>query len=111
MTLNYAQNMMVATRTIRWRPNWWGWGTLAVLALAFGVGLPALHNYQSQRIVERIRARAEAAEKRLAAAKAAGHEEEIGKALTDLVKNYDLYLRHRPGETAAQIALALAAGQ
>jgi len=103
--------MMVATRTIRWRPNWWGWGTLAVLVLAFGVGLPALHNYQSQRIVERIRARAEAAEKRLAAAKAAGHEEEVGKALTDLVKNYDLYLRHRPGETAAQIALALAVAE
>ncbi len=103
--------MMVAMRTIRWRPNWWGWGTLAVLVLTFGVGLPALHKYQSQRIVERIRARAEEAEKRLAAAKAANHDEEIAKALTDLVKNYDLYLRHRPGETMAQIALALAVAE
>ncbi|MGQ9505072.1 MAG: tetratricopeptide repeat protein [Thermogutta sp.] len=99
---------MATTPTARWRPNWLGWGILLALCVIFGVGLPAFHNFQSQRIVERIRSRAEQAEKRLAEADASGRNEEAGKALNDVVKNYDLYLRHCPGDTDVQIKLALA---
>jgi len=102
---------MVATRTVRWRPNWLGWVVVSVLAVTLGGGLPVLHEFQSQRIVERIRVRAEDAEKRLAGAKALAREDEIAKALSDVIKNYDLYLRHRPGDTNVQIKLALAVAE
>jgi len=102
---------MVANRTVRWRPNWLGWAALLVLALTLGGGLPVVHEYQSQRIVDRIRVRAEEAEKRLAGAKTSGRQDEIAKALSDVIKNYDLYLRHRPGDTSVQIKLALAVAE
>jgi tetratricopeptide (TPR) repeat protein len=102
---------MVATRTTRWRPNWLGWGAVLALSLLLGFGLPVFHDFQSRRIVERIRIRAEEAQKRLADAKTSGQDDEVGKALSDLVKNYDLYLRHRPGDTEVQIKLALAVAE
>jgi len=105
------QRRMVATRTTRWRPNWFGWGVLLALILMLGVGLPVFHKFQSQRIVGQIRIRAEEAQKRLADAQASGQDDEVGKALSDVVKNYDLYLRHRPEDTEVQIKLALAVAE
>lgn len=95
----------------RWRPNWVPWGLLVLGCVVLGFGLPLLHSYQSQRITERIRRRAVEAEKRWQAAKAAGDDQTAAKSLAEVVKNYDSYLRHRPGDTDILVRLALAVSE
>lgn len=99
---------MANAGTKRWRPNWVAWGLLVLGCVVLGFGLPLLHSYQSQRITERIRRRAVEAEKRWQAAKAAGDDQTAAKSLAEVVKNYDSYLRHRPGDTDILVRLALA---
>lgn len=100
---------MISKPPLRWRPNWRAWAVLAVIAIVVGFGVPRLRQWQLQRIADRIRLRAEQAQRRVELAREKNDQVALGQALSEVVKHYDRYLRHRPddGEIAIRLALAI----
>ncbi|GAB6167061.1 hypothetical protein JCM19992_30610 [Thermostilla marina] len=99
---------MQASAAKRWKPNWpLILVSIAVVAvLVFAVRW--WHGKQLGETTERILARAEAAEQAAEEAKAQGDRETYAKQLSEAVRNYDEYLRMRPGDSQVRVRLALA---
>ncbi|RMG04838.1 MAG: hypothetical protein D6741_00430, partial [Planctomycetota bacterium] len=99
---------MQASAAKRWKPNWPLILVLVAAAVGLIFGIRWWHGRQLGETTQRILARAEAAEQAAEDARKRGDLETYAKQLSEAVRNYDEYLRMRPGDSEIRVRLALA---